>query len=458
MKPQKLSIARRPKLPFGISYHDTPAGVKYRIRIRSVKKLKELGADKEIDEIYNTLKKAEERLIKLKYKTDEVYAELIKKTIAETRLITFDDLFQIHFKEYYLKLKSAKEHKSRMNVILKTIVNDIDVREYKLLSLKTNYLATGIAKEIEFGFLPIEKYDIFINQFIEARRKTVKNQTIVNDLMFIHTALKNSHKYFKNLTQIERPLKSVDFKTLEEQVTYKDKRITAETRIFIEQLLIQKSRKSHYQEMFIFLAETGVRISEALSITKKDCDLKKGIIFLISKKNDKPRYLGITQKLREVIENRTKNINLTDRIFDYSKETYQTKLRNIRPILKEKGIVFTWHMLRHTFISNSMNSNKSIAQLMSETDINNYQHFQQKYLNNFEAEQIAIKVSKAQQLTAHETMTVAGHSNLQVSFETYTHQKEITNEERLLKENNEIKQMLVNLMKKLEEKNKDDIK
>ena len=449
-KKQPVAPSRRPRLPVGISYHPTPAGIKYRIRIRSKKKLASLGTDRAIDEIFDDLQQAEQRLLKLKYKKEDVQKEFIKQIADDIKTVTLSALFEVHFERYYSSQKSAKEHKSRMNVISNTLIPIDDPRISMLAHLRHTTIKPD-SKEIPFGLIPVVDYKIYLQSFIDKRKKKVKNQTIVNDLMFVHTALKNANVYFKNIPKIHHPLEDIDFKTLPDQVVYKDKRISPETRIAVETLLIEKSRVEHYREMFVFLYETGVRISEALTITKKDCNLEKRTIFLISKKNDKPRYLGITPRLKEVIESRTHGKKLTDRLFPYSKNTYQTKLKGIKPFLKEMGIDFTWHMLRHTFITNGF-ENKSISTLMSEIDVNNFQHFKERYINPMEAEKVAIKVSKAQALTPQEMQTVVGHNDLQVTIGTYTHTREQTKEEILIKQNQELMAMLVSMQKQLEQK------
>lgn len=448
-RPKAPAPSRRPRLPTGISYHPTPSGLKYRIRVRSMKKLLALGADKPIDEIFDNLPQAEQRLIKLKYKKDDVKIEFYEKGLAQINSIKLETLLEVHFDKYYSKLKSAKEHKSRMNVIARTMVPVEDSRQ--MLFISTKFSMTDFNKdEIPFGLIPVTDCKKFIQAFIDKRKEKVKNQTIVNDLMFLHTALKNANTYFKDIPKIHYPLEYVDFKTLKDQITYKDKRLKPETRIAIETILIEKSRVAHYRNMFVFLSETGVRISEALSILVKDCDLEKRIIFLISKKNDKPRYLGITAKLKEILLEQMHGKKLTDRIFPHSKDTYQTKLKNIRPYLEEAGIRFNWHMLRHTFISNAMET-KTVASLMSEVDINNFQHFKEKYLDPIQSEKIAIKVANAQQLTADEVRIFGGHEDIQVSLGTYSHAREPTKEELLIKQNEELKTMLMVLTKKIQE-------
>lgn len=64
---KSIPASRRPKLPMGLSYHPTPQGLKYRIRIRSEKKLKTLGLTQPLDEIFDDIGTAEKRLLDLKY-------------------------------------------------------------------------------------------------------------------------------------------------------------------------------------------------------------------------------------------------------------------------------------------------------------------------------------------------------------------------------------------------------
>ncbi|PMP84164.1 MAG: hypothetical protein C0175_00555 [Caldisericum exile] len=451
-RPSVPSPSRRPRLPTGISYHHTPAGLKYRIRIRSLKKLQALGTDKPIDEIFDTLKLANQRLLKLTYEKDNVKQEFYEKSIAQLNAITMEQLFKVHFEKYYSKQKSSKEHKSRMHVISRTMIPVENPRAFMFLNVSIS-MTDFNKNEIPFGQIPVTEYKTHLIAFIDKRREKVKNQTIINDLMFIHTALKNANNYFRDIPKIYHPLEDVDFKTLKEQVTYVNKRLSKQDRMNIEKILIEKSRKTHYHDMFIFLHETGLRISEALTILNKDIDWEKLTIPLASKKSEtnERRHIGITPRIREVLEVRTKGLKLTDRIFPNSKDTYQTKLKNIKPYLDELGIKFHWHMLRHTFISNTIDE-KPIGALMHQVDINNFQHFQKNYLNPKESEKLAMKVARSQQMTPDEIRRYVQHSDLQMTLGTYTHQQEPTKEEILMRKNEELQAMVLQMKKQLEER------
>lgn len=213
----------------------------------------------------------------------------------------------------------------------------------------------------------------------------------------------------------------------------------------IKQLLIEYSRESHYAEFFVFLSETGCRLSEALSICVKYIDLEKSIIFLVSKKNEKPRYLPIPEKLRPVVHAYITGKALSDRLFSHSKHTYQTKLGNIKHHLVEAGIKFSWHMLRDTFISITIDY-KNVFQLMNELDITNFQHFQQRYLDRADAEKIAIKLAQAQILTPQEVRRAVGHGSMEVTG-GYTHHQIPLRAETLSKENEELRAQIAKLLK-----------
>jgi len=445
-----MSIAqpKRLRLPRGISYHSTSAGLRYRIRIRSTKILEDFGLDSPIDEVFDTLRQAEERLLKLKYKKDEIRSEIIKKAIAEISQITMKQLLEEVHKQYYSKTRTARDNKSRVNTISNTVITKEDPRIRQFLNYQFS-VADLNKEEIKFGDTAAIDYEKHLQSFINARKLKVKNQTIVNDLMIISVSLKLGHKYFSSLPIIEHPLKNVNYKELKDQITYRDKRITPEQRVIIETVFIEHSRKQHYHNMFIFLAETGMRISEVLTVLVKDCNLEKRTIFITSKKTEKPRYVGITDKLIEVIKDQSRDKKLTDLLFTHSINTYQAKIKKIKERLAEKGIQFHYHMLRHTFISNAMNT-KPLSQVMNSADISDIQHFQQQYLNPLLSEQTAMKIARAEHLTPQEIQTSVGHTNLSMTIGTYTHTQEPQQPDyqTLLEEHNQLKRMLIELLNK----------
>lgn len=436
---------KRPKLPPGISYHSTPQGMRYRIRTSSKKLLAKWKASK-IDELFETLTAAEKRLYELKftYPTPEHWSRLA----AQLSQPTVRQLLEKHYTEYYSKLKSSKSHKSRMNVICNMQINK-NTKELILLGQDLSYKEMTKAQTLSFGDdVRISELKEFLNNFIESRkRQGIKNQTILNDLNYISTAARQAHNYFLNTEKIENPLELVDFKKLKPEVKYIDKRIKDNVAERIKQIILAHSRKAHYYNFFVFLAETGLRISEGLSIEVKDIDFEKGTIFLISKKNEKPRWIGITPSLYPIVKEQAAEKEPRTALFPYSKNTYQTKLRGIKKVLKEEGINFSWHYLRHTFISKSM-TEKPISTVMNAIDITDFAHFNRRYLEPKMSEDAAIKMASQQSLTPQETQKIVGHSGLAITVETYTHEDKETELERLQRENEDLKKALKSLLVK----------
>lgn len=450
---EKLSIAKklpkvsRPRLNRGISYHKMPNGdLKYRIRIRAQKMLKRYELDKPLDEVYDTLEAAEKRLLALKYKQDEVKDQFYKKGLEALSQITISQLLDEHYEQHYKHLKSATTHKSRLNVIKTTLIPAGDIKKRSIAGFFIRLSELDKSK-IEFGNIPVKDYPDYINAFIAERKKKVKNQTIVNDLMFLYTALKVCGNYFSNLESYKEPLSMANFKQLRDQIEFREKRIKPKDRELIEEILIRHSRNPVYYNMFLFLIETGVRISEALSMKVKDIDLEKRTIFLISKKNEVRRNVGISAKLYPTIKQQIEGKKATDPIFKEGKDAFGTKLKQISKYLEPQGVYFNWHMCRHTFISDQMDK-KPLGTLMKQVDITDLQHFQQQYLNPIRSEQIAMKVAQSKALTPEEIQMVGGHSDLAVTIGTYTHPDNETEFERMARENQELKKALQILLAK----------
>ena len=83
---------------------------------------------------------------------------------------------------------------------------------------------------------------------------------------------------------------------------------------------------------------------------------------------------------------------------------------------------------------------------MNELDVTNCQHFPERYLNEVEAEKVAVKLAQAQVLTPQEVKQAVGQDSLEVTG-VYTHNIVPSAEESLRKENDELKAMLMRLLK-----------
>ena len=146
---------------------------------------------------------------------------------------------------------------------------------------------------------------------------------------------------------------------------------------------VDKANDIRAKALFIFLARTGCRISEALSIEKDQVSKlkKKGGIISVTGKGSKTRQIIITKEVTEVLKDYIKKDTYKDnsaKVFTskygaYARQTAHNDLKKytgLARIKKEKGHL---HNLRHLFCINCVNSGldiTEIAQLVGHSDIN----------------------------------------------------------------------------------------
>lgn len=146
---------------------------------------------------------------------------------------------------------------------------------------------------------------------------------------------------------------------------------------------VDKAKDIRAKALFIFLARTGCRISEALSIEKDQINKlkKKGGIITVNGKGSKTRQIIITKEVTEVLKDYIKKDTYKDnstKVFTskygaYARQTAHNDLKKytgLARIKKEKGHL---HNLRHLFCINCVNSGldiTEIAQLVGHSDIN----------------------------------------------------------------------------------------
>lgn len=119
--------------------------------------------------------------------------------------------------------------------------------------------------------------------------------------------------------------------------------------------------------LFRLLYACGLRITEALSITKNDIDFSKNVILLKETKYSKERYIPMSNSISKILYNYVSNLKVNnDRpIFFYNKDKKLSKnsiYSRFRTILKDahishKGKLYgpRVHDFRHTFSINAMN-------------------------------------------------------------------------------------------------------
>lgn len=95
--------------------------------------------------------------------------------------------------------------------------------------------------------------------------------------------------------------------------------------------------------LLTFLLNTGLRVSEALSVCKRDVDLKAGslVVVWLKKRKKKQRVIPINSKLVGVLAYYMANLNNDDKLFDITRQRAYVVCR--------RWLGVNPHTLRHSF-------------------------------------------------------------------------------------------------------------
>lgn len=97
------------------------------------------------------------------------------------------------------------------------------------------------------------------------------------------------------------------------------------------------------ENLYKFYLLTGVRMSEALNISKNDINFKNNTIHIRgTKTSSSDRFLPIFTPLKRILE----SVHTKDLLFDY---TANAVICNFKRLKKKYNFNFTIHSLRHTF-------------------------------------------------------------------------------------------------------------
>ena len=306
-KPPQNVASIPSKYPYIYPYKLPSGEVRFRARIR-----KKMFAGKPllepINEVYHTLDQAKKRLYDLEFGNALAERALISKLIFEGGHITIGELFKAYFDKRLLKKDNAKYYESTIRTISNCEIETDDSRITRVANFSFNM--SGVLKndKTKFGEFKVNDFDItLLNRYVDSRMESVKPQTIANEVVTLNNALKDGHNLFTQLKEQEFPLKGFNWKLLKAQVTPRDKKVRPEHAEIIKALFLKHSRTNHYHNLFVFLYETGCRISEAISVGVSDIDLKERIIYLATKKNKKVRFIGITPEVLPIITERVKD-------------------------------------------------------------------------------------------------------------------------------------------------------
>ena len=255
-----------------------------RYRYNDKDKLKTVGKYSQGVRINYCKQMRNEILIKLRL--GEEPPVIAKKKCKNTTKL--DDFAEIYFKEKEMEVKDIEK-------IKKTYINHIKP-----------FIGHRSVNEITSDD---------IKEFQKSKRKFLAERT-VNALIQIIGAIYNiaiQKEIFKGNSPVNKSIKrfNVDNK--------RERYLTLEE----INILIDEVKHEEYLHTFVLLAlQTGGRMSTILSIRKKDIKLESNTIQLKDHKNNST-YLGFfNDVLKDILQNRIKNLNANDLIFNRGKQVW----------------------------------------------------------------------------------------------------------------------------------------
>ena len=147
-----------------------------------------------------------------------------------------------------------------------------------------------------------------------------------------------------------------------------------EVKQFMQKVLESKNRRNY--AIVVFLAYTGVRISEALSIWMDDFDLQTGECIIRNGKGDKQRVVLLNTKtinaLRDYIKIRNRfNKAEASKFLFVSMKNENLNRTVVNRIFKRYNPNITPHQLRHFFCTNAIEKGLSIHEVANQAGHSN---------------------------------------------------------------------------------------
>ena len=193
----------------------------------------------------------------------------------------------------------------------------------------------------------LKVYQLKTSNFLEFKHKRIKdgNRTCAYDLVLLH------HIYNTAIKQWCYPITHNPLSNIQKPKCNppRERRLNDNEAKYI---LNHRFKNKHMNNIIELAIETGMRRSEILSITNDD--IKDNCIYLSDTKNNSPRKIPLTNKVKQIIDKS---------VLPYSISSNAVRLSWYR-MIKRAGIVdLHFHDLRHEAISRFFEKGLSIPEV-----------------------------------------------------------------------------------------------
>ena len=284
------------------------------------------------------------------------------RDISEASKTTLKIVIQRYVREIIKDKADKKRERSKYNVILRS-----DICNKTLTELRTSDFAKFRDQRLEIGIT-----NSTINRELSAMRVAIQTSIDEWDCWLPENPVKSSIKLTENPAR-ERRLRDGEY----------------------EKLMVACKRHTKWSSPSIYWCpainwaiETGMRLSEQLSLSWQNLDLNKRTAFLPAEitKTKRSRTVALTDKALEVLKEIPRHIN--GKVFPMSLNYHN---RGWRALCKRADIVgLRWHDLRREAISRMFERGLSITEVQSLSG-----HLTLQMLSTYtthEAEKLAIKL------------------------------------------------------------------
>jgi len=174
--------------------------------------------------------------------------------------------------------------------------------------------------------------------------------------------------------QNETVVQKADMLKIQTEYASPTKVTELEVKQFMQKVLESKNKRNY--AIVVFLAYTGARISEALSIWLDDFDLQTGECIIRNGKGDKQRTVLLNTKiinaLRDYIKTRSRfSKSASSKFLFVSMKNENLNRTVVNRIFKRYSAKITPHQLRHFFCTNAIEKGLSIHEVANQAGHSN---------------------------------------------------------------------------------------